>query len=170
MILTVKTLRTMRARSERVLEPELLPFLDEKVLPSNWYDEDDFMGLLEALVRILPPQLDIWEWVGAAGAEADFTTVYSAFVQKGRPEFAISRYPRIWRLYHDNGGLEVKLDRDRGTIDGTGYMLQNPNFARLQAGHFRRLLELGGARDVAVRLVRPATGSSPGRWDLAWQV
>ena len=166
----VKALRSMHSDAVEAVPGELRYFLSEKIFPSGWYSEDELMVLLQCLVELLPPRPDIWEWMGAFGAKENFSDIYASAIYPGRPELGLKRYPRIWRLYHDNGRVAVSFpEPGRSTIDISAYLVQRRDFCRLQAGHFQTLLELAGARDVEVQAVQIAAGSRPARWRLRWK-
>ena len=165
----VKVLRANRERALEVLPRHLHSYLHEKILITNWYPDDDFMGLIRALIEVIPdPGTDVWEWIGHYAARGDFVDIYSAMIVRGRPAETLRRYPRTWRLYHDDGVVKVKVRRNGAKLLISQYLVTLEEFCRLQTGHFVKVLELAEARDVKVRNTRVASGLEPASWDVSW--
>src|SRR2546428_2763305 len=56
------------------LPPQLHRYLDEALLPSGWYPEQDYVALLEVLVAKMNPATvggNVWAFLGRAAAQRD---------------------------------------------------------------------------------------------------
>lgn len=166
----VKALRKLRAVALAVLPEHVHSYLDTRILISSWYSEADFLELLRGLEKVIPdPGMDKFEWIGRLGARSDFTGVYAGTILKGRPLETLRRYPRMWRLYHDSGKVEVEAGETGGQVTISHYLVTFEEFCRVQNGHFAELLTLVGAADVTVRNTRIGSDSEPGCWEINWK-
>lgn len=169
----VKALRNERGVVRSALAPELRSYLGQRVLVSRWYPQADFMDLASALVAILPDQgMDPWEWMGRRGARTDFSDTYSMMIRHGDPLETLQRYPRVWRLYHDAGRLEIAItgtESARVEVYGTALATRS-EFCRLQGGHLSEMLDMVGAEVVKVENTRVATGADAACWSVSWTI
>lgn len=169
----VKALRHYREESERVLPERLHRYLDQKILVSEWYPDDEFIELIAAMAKVLPAAArrdDLWEWIGAQGAEANLGRgVYAALVRPNDPIRTLQRYPAIWRMHHDSGEAKVRVISERRVeLEVRHHLLRHEGFRRLQSGYSGKIAELAGAGAPTVSL---RTEGSPVRvaiWDIAW--
>lgn len=170
----VKALRADRERAVAALPPELRHYVESKsrVWPSEWYSEDDLMGLLRTAATLAPDSvIDAWEWLGRQSARIDFAGTYASLVKPGNPAVTLGRYPTIWRLYHDAGVASVEpTGEDRATVEIDHYLTTFDDFCRLMTGHLAELLLIGGAAESEVRTVRVADAEGPARWQARWSL
>ena len=166
----VKTLRVNRSAASKLLPPRLHPYLSSRIQVSDWYPEEDFFELLEALTRVVPdPGMDVWEWVGRMGAKSDFSDIYSLVIRQRDPLGTLQDYRRVWNLYHDSGEVEVFLDGPgRARVDIRHFLTSKPEFCRLQTGHIAEVVQLAGASRVDVLNTRISAGDRAARWQVRW--
>jgi hypothetical protein len=167
----VATLDYVRARHgddgyRRVLEavtPAARQMIKGVVLPSTWYP------IGPALFEPTQAVCDLfhggdprgaWE-VGRASAESALTGIYKALLVFVSPRTVVERGPGILSNYYRPLKIEVKQ------IDTSKFRLEmaldepSPVFDRRVAGWAERALEMAGAKDLAVDIVRSAASGAP---------
>jgi hypothetical protein len=167
----VRFLRANRARALETLKPELHRYLDERILQSSWYPEEDFLALLHAHARILDaPATKVYEMMGAVGARYDLTGVYKNLLRPNDPGGTLANGAVVWRNYHDTGDIESKLLGPRRVhVDVLGYPFRDREFCRLNTGYFEEALKLSGAVSVHIRhIMCTARGDDHCAWDARW--
>lgn len=173
-ITVVKALRSAPEQAAETLPQDKQHYLTEIIFPSRQYPTADLLVLLDALVEILPPRPDQWEWLGTQGAESDFKGTYSALIRRGRPMQTLALFPKIWRLYHDEGVASMReVDERTAELEVRGSIFRHPGFVRLHSGHLQAICELAGARDVTVSVVRQPSpedeADAVARWRVHWR-
>ena len=167
----VKSLRRDRDEILPTLPEHLATYFDTRVLVSRWYPEDDFLALATALAQRLPDtEGDPFEWIGRQGARNDFGDTYSMMIRPGDPLETLQRYPRVWRLYHDAGRLDIAITGNtsaRVEVFGT-QLVTRPEFCRIQGGHLAGMLDMVGAEGVSIENLRIAEGHDPAAWAVRW--
>ncbi|HVU03825.1 MAG TPA: DUF2378 family protein [Polyangiaceae bacterium] len=170
----VRVLRKNKDAARALLPPELHRYLEDRLLSSSWYPEEDYLTLLLALGRVLSPLVsgDVWSFLGHQGAVKDFTGIYSSVIRHGDPWGALSHLNAIWHIYRDSGTLS--LDR---TGPGSARVLLRdyptacPEVCGTVSGYLRAVVELSGGTDVKVVLLRaPRMDVGPSEWSLEFGV
>ncbi len=90
------------------LDPE-----DQKALrglvPVAWLDFEIGRRLDDAIVKVLGGgRPEVFERLGAASADANLTTVHSAFIAHGDPQAFLAKAPQIYRMYYQTGRREYE--------------------------------------------------------------
>ncbi len=176
MLNVVKSLRALGKDRAMARVPEALHrFLQERILPSSWYAEEDHLVLMRVLGEMLKaahPDLgeDVFVWMGRAGAQTDMATVYSSVMQGATPETALRRGATLWQSYHDTGSAQVKvLGPGKGRLELTGYALPSAELCRTLQGWLAGFLAAGGAADVRIAETACRTKGDPSCvWDVEW--
>jgi hypothetical protein len=150
------------------LPPRLRRYLDEPLLPSGWYPEEDYVGLLEVLASKMDPATvggNVWSFLGRAAAMRDLagdqdstpppsrtpsSGLYRQFVKMeptNPPEFFL-RARKLWQLYHDTGTLD--LHRRTGTdvvvLRLSGYDFAFRGLVESQTAYFLEFARLSGLK------------------------
>ncbi|HMJ14349.1 MAG TPA: hypothetical protein VK524_23195 [Polyangiaceae bacterium] len=170
----VKVLRANRDVAATLVPAPLHGYFHDRLLPNNWYPEEEYKVLLLVVGRILAPLItsNVWEFLGEQGASRDFARTYASFVRIGDPRGSLLLSGRIWSLYRDTGRLEVLLDPENGLRTEArallyDYELACPEIAGTITGYFRTLVRLSGGRDVRVELVKARPyKQGPSEWTL----
>lgn len=175
-VLLVKALRAQRDRAAEVLAPRLRAYLEERVLVSSWYPEEDYVELLRGLRKIMhegDPRA--YEAMGAVSARVDLTGLYKHQLHEGDPAKTLRRGVQVWPSYHDTGRMELSLQDEpgstrRATLDLAGYAMACEETCRVNTGWIHTQLSMAGARDVEVVHTRCAgKGEAVCRWEAKWQ-
>jgi hypothetical protein len=168
MLHVVKALRVRRNHVEALLPERLRHYLEEKILVASWYPAEDLLDLLRTLVHFVPKGIgNAWWWMGEQGARSDLAEVYAAMVQKGNAWATMQRLPRLWRLYHDAGKVEVGVaGSTRAQVILTEVAFVQEDFGQLVAGYLCQMLRTVGA-EGGVKLLA-SSGSKGARWLVEW--
>jgi hypothetical protein len=165
---TVKFLRSRKEQARAMLPPELHKYLHERILASSRYPEDDLVGLLRVLVRLLPgDERAAWESIGERAAETHFAGPFEVFI-RGGPRHVVESFEALWRLQHDTGRWTVSLlpDQPCGEAHLYDFAVGMPEYGPLMTGYSRRVLRMAGARSTDCELLR--SDASTATWRLAW--
>ena len=176
MLNVVKSLRALgKDKALARLPAALHRYLQERILPSSWYPEEDHLALLRVLGELLKaasPDLgeDVFGWMGRAGAQTDMASVYANVMAGTTPETALRRGATWWQSYHDTGSAQVKVVRPgKGRLELTGYALPSPELCRTLQGWLGGFLAAGGAGDVSIAEKACRTRGAPSCvWDIEW--
>ncbi|MEM1202042.1 MAG: hypothetical protein AAGN66_02310 [Acidobacteriota bacterium] len=171
MLAVVELLRERRDHVEPLLDEGSRPYLDRQILVASWYPAQDFMSLLRTMTHFVPAAAgDPWTWLGGHSAGTDLANIYSAMVQPGNPWGTLQRLPRLWRLYHDAGKVEVGVQGStRAQVVLSEFPMATEDFCRWMAGYLGEMLRLSGGRGIVAKTLRSAGPSHPARWLLTWE-
>ena len=152
MVNAVKALRLKKDEARAILPPELHHYLVDRMLISSWYPEEDLLGLLKALNKILPDQgMDVYEFMGLMSARADLSGVYSNMFRPGDPVGSLKRGSVIWQSHHDTGKLElVEASAESAVIRLAGFALPSRELCGTIRGWIREHIATAGGGDVVV--------------------
>ncbi len=171
LINAVKALRALREEARRVLPEHLHWYLNQRILLSSWYPEEDFVQLLRALARLIPDTgMDPYEYMGRFVARVDLAGVYAHLIRKGDPVTTLRRTSVIWGLYHDTGKEEV-VDAGENHIVTQISGFEHPS--RESCGTVRgwnaELAVMAGAKNVKiVHSECVLDGASACRFEMSW--
>jgi len=170
----VKALRALRKDSEAKLPAMLRHYLDERVIVSDWYSEEDYRVLILTLGELIADKVpgNVWEFLGEEGAKAQLGATYAPVVTKGDPLRTLKRAPMTWALYHDTGRVKVDIDETRRTarVELHGYPIACPRICASTTGYLRQLLIQSGTRTATVGMtVCPRPEEGPVIWVAAWE-
>src|SRR5688572_30066729 len=134
----VKALRALRTDSEAKLPAVLQHYLNERLIVSEWYAEEDYRVLILTLGELIADKVpgDVWEFLGEEGARAQSAATYAPVVTKGDPVRTLKRAPMTWALYHDSGRVKVDIDEGRRTarVELHGYPIACPRICASTTG------------------------------------
>jgi len=171
MIHIVKFLRTRKEEARALLPERLRPYLQERLLPSAWYPEEDHIELCRALAKVLPdPGMDVYEFIGEFGARADLSGMYKHLLRPGDPAGTLQKGVVIWQTYHDTGLYRVALDGPSAAhVELVSFGAPTPEICLTLRGWNRSLLRMAGAKDVTVEETRCVhRGDVYCRWEIRW--
>lgn len=167
----VDALNVSRELALELLPERLKHYLDETLLVSGWYPEEDHYGLLLVIAKIYYREgKDVWFWIGRRAARHDLTRLYQAMVQIGRPFNTMRRFPKIWRLYRTAGYLKVQtIGSTKGVVRLYDYPFMTPDTSRLMAGYLAETIQLSGGVNVLVNpTARGHSVGAPTIWTVSW--
>lgn len=169
MLPIVKALRINRDLVKPLLADHLQKYLEEKVLPTEWYPADDQQELFQTLGRAF--SVPDFERFGMFLASEQLTGFYRAFLVTGDGERTLRGMAQLWRMNYDTGVMSVVTTpgHARVELDDFPYVAE-PN-CEVLSGYMRRALELAGMRQIGVRH-GPCTahGEKTCVWELDFSV
>ena len=172
MLNAVKALRGEKEKARQLLPQHLHCYLDERIMVSGWYPEEDQLELIRALAQVLPASgTDVYEFMGRFTAQHDLAGLYGHMLRPGDPEGTLRRAAAIWQSYHDSGRLTVAFTGPgmaRLTI--TGYGLPSSEMCRLLLGWYGELVRITGAHDVEIAEMQCRNRNDPACvWEVKWK-
>lgn len=172
LVKVIKSLRSQREQAKKVLPEKLHHYLDERVLATAWFEEEDYLELMRALSKLLPdPGIPVWEFMGRESAREDFEDLYKSLVRENDPAATLKGFETLWDLRHDTGQVEIILEGPgKARIDLTDYALVSREICQSIQGHLWGTLHRGGAEEIELRkaLCR-ARGDDQCRWEARWR-
>jgi hypothetical protein len=164
----VKALRMSRERALALLPKHLHHYLDEQILISTWYPEDDELALLRALVAIVRFGDDPWFTMGRATGQTNLRGVYRNQIIVGDPGRTLRVVGAFWRNAHDTGEMSATFDGERkATAVLRGYARPAKEICGVVRGFLFEMVSLSGGKEVSVTHPRCVIDGAP---DCAWQV
>lgn len=131
----VQALRADETVARSLLAPELIHYLSDHIVPTNWYPDADWIELLRALARIVPPEnapLGPYVMFGRLAALRDLADNQNGAPIAARTETGgvyrqlitgpldpvswMRRMTKVWSLYHDTGVAELLRDPSRPNV------------------------------------------------------
>ena len=152
------------------LDPEDRGALDN-VLPVAWLEFELGKRLDDAIVRVLGGgRAEVFERLGEASAEANLTSVHSAFLTSGDPHAFLEKAPQIYNMYYQTGRREYERT---GEKEGVLTTYEAETFSKPDCltviGWYKRALEMCGATNP--RIVEDecrARGANVCRYRVSW--
>jgi uncharacterized protein (TIGR02265 family) len=168
----VKMLRAAgRERAAAVLPKSHHHYLEERILVSNKYPEEDHVELLRAIARLMPPAPDPWLVLGHGSARSDLNGLYRAHLRPGDPRRTLASAQALWRNYHDTGEMTVAFDGDHdATLRLRAFVAPARELCLINIGYFSELVTMAGGRDVrCVEAGCVVKGAAECSWTVAWR-
>ncbi len=153
------------------LGPEDRGTLDN-VLPVAWFEFELGKRLDDAIVQVLGGgRAEVFERLGEASAEANLTSVHSAFLAPGDPHAFLGKAPQIYNMYYQTGRREYERTGEKEgvltTFEAETY--SKPDCLTVM-GWYRKALEMCGATNP--RIVEDecrARGGEVCRYRVSWR-
>lgn len=167
----VKMLRAAgRERAAALLPASLHNYLDERILVSNRYPEEDHVGLLRALAQLMPPAPDPWLVLGRGSARADLNGLYRAHLRPGDPRRTLESAPALWRNYHDTGDMTASFGGPHeATLRLRAFVAPARELCLINIGYFTELVTMAGGRDARCAEVGCVVlGAVECSWTVTW--
>jgi hypothetical protein len=166
------------------LPENVQPYITQRVLPSRWYPEEDWVALLEAFASLLelnrskiahwPKGLDVWEFIGRGSVDEFAKGPYNTFLGPGPVSLRLQHFGSFWSLRHNTGSIEIEHgDDDRSAaLRLRGYSKVSTNQCRVIEGSIWRFLNYNRSSDEEIRVQKAACkseGSDHCCWQISWQ-
>ena len=166
----VKLLRANRERALALLPARLHHYLQERLLVSSWYPEDDQIELLRVIAKMMPPAPNPFIVMGLTTAQADLTGIYRNYLRPDDPQRTLSAAGGLWRNYHDSGEMSASNEGPSGAVVRLrGYQAACGEMCRVVEGYLTGCARVAGARDVrTTKLTCCLDGAPECSWRLAW--
>lgn len=166
----VKVLRSRRERALGVLPAHLHSYLDERILVSSWYAEEDQLGLLRAIASMMPRVPDPYITMGQGTARSDLTGIYKHQLRAGDVARTLTFAGALWRNAHDTGEMTTHVESP-GAISMRlcDYGAVSREMCRVCSGYFAEVVWLAVAKPADVQhLECRVDGAAACVWRVRW--
>ncbi len=167
----IKALRLKKDLARTVLPKHLHRYLEERIMVSSWYPEEDLFEILHALAKILPdPGMDTYEFMGRIVARTDLGGIHAHLIRLGDPATTLRRASFTWGLYHDTGKKDVVESGDDYVVtEIAGYEHPSRENCGTIKGWNHELAVMAGGKDVkVVHTECVLDGASACRFRVTW--
>jgi len=171
LIAVVKWLRHERTASQRLLPAHLQHYLDERVLVSSWYPEEDLLELIRALARILPlGGGDVYEQIGRFGAREQLAGLYRHLLEGGDELSLPRRGLVLWQTQHDSGRLSMAIEGPGAArLEIADYALPSREMCGILLGYTAEMFAMAELKEPSVRKQScRLDGAGLCSWRCAW--
>lgn len=166
----VKFLRSQRDAARRLLPEPLHRYLDERLNVAAWYPEEDMIGLVQALAKLLPRSAeDPLILIGRLNARSHLQGTYAHLLKDASPSTLPVRAVALWKTMHDTGEFQLRVDEASADARLSGYGHPTAEMCAMLAGYLLELFVVAGAADVKIdEIACCRRGASACRWQIAW--
>jgi hypothetical protein len=166
----VRFLRAQREKAETLLPTSLLHYLDERVSPAAWYPEEDLVGLIRVMLRLIPGSRDeVLEEMGRITARAHLERTYSHLIEGGDLRNLRIRAFSLWSAMHDSGELRMtEQEPGRVRLELSGYGHPSEELCKISRGYILEVLRLNGISAQAEKIACAVRGERACVWDLRY--
>ena len=149
---TVRFLRTRKEAARARLPERLHHYLETTLQVGQWYPEQDFLALLEALADLLGAGPGVLEQIGRAAAAEHLSGIYRHLTLEGSDPLGLAlRTFTLWSTMHDTGRMRaIDTSPTGATFALEGYAHPSPAMCGTLTGYFAEALRLAGL-DAEVR-------------------
>lgn len=175
MVEIVKFLRSRKEEAREILPPHLQHYLNTRILATSWHSEEDYLGLMRAVVELWPEPsergVSKFEDASRGTTEAFFEGPYKALVRSGDPGRSLASLGALWRLRHDTGEFEVSPEGEgEARVVLRDYALIEPEACELTQGTLWGLVHHSGGKGIEIEHTRcRARGDEACEWRLEWR-
>jgi hypothetical protein len=159
----VKMVRHVRKqRAFPPLRPESEALLNDRILPTEWYSHEAFLGLIQFAFEVLLGRSEQKAMeMGTAGGRIQLLGPHRAFVDEGDQLASAWAMRHMWRLNFNFGDLRAERDANGVRYALTGYEDVPLAHAYMIAGWARAGVQLAGPGECNIEILeRPWQGGS----------
>lgn len=151
-----------RMRTFVPLRADVEALLDERILATEWYSHEAFLGLVQfAFDHMLGRNEHKTLEMGTAGGRAQLLGPHRAFVYEGDQLASAWAMRHMWRISFNFGDLRAERDQTGVRYDLFGYDDVPPAHAFMIAGWARAGAQLAGPGEANVEILeRPWQGAA----------
>ena len=163
----VKFIRSKREEGRRALPEQLHDYLNQRVSPSAWYPEEDLLGLIRAMLALIPgPSSETLQLMGQVTAREHYEGIYSHLMEGGA---GASSTFALWSAQHDTGKLRVTREGPQATrIDLVGYANPSLEMCAIIGAYVVEVLRLGGLNASGEKIACQLSGDESCSWRCSW--
>lgn len=168
----VKFLRRHREAARAALPPALHHYLEERVLPTSWYPEEDLVGLLRVMAPMIGEGGDgAFELMGRITVREHMDGVYERLLKGGDPLNVARRASALWQTQHDTGRLAIRDSAPgRARFELADYGYPTREMCVVVTGYIHEALVASGFAGLAIRKTRCILdGHETCVWECTWQ-
>jgi hypothetical protein len=166
----VKFLRKQREQALALLPKGLHRYLDEPVSVAAWYPEEDMIGLVRVLAKLLPAGgEDPLAQIGRLNARMHLQGTYAHLLGDARPSVLPVRAVALWRSMHDTGEFKLAVDKDHAEARLADYGHPTLEMCTMLGAYLMELFVLAGASSAkADEVACCRAGARECRWRIEW--
>jgi len=145
----VRFLRSRKERARELLPSGLHHYLDGRIQESSWYPEEDLVGLLEAMLPLMPGEReDVLREMGVQSARDHLDGVYR-HLRFDSIDAIPRRAVALWGSQHDTGRFDVATTA-AGEVVMTVRDFGHPSetLCGILGGYFVETIRMTGATNV----------------------
>jgi hypothetical protein len=166
----VRFLCAQREKAETLLPTSLLHYLDERVSLAAWYPEEDLVGLIRVMLRLIPGARDeVLEEMGRVTAREHLERTYSHLIEGGDLRNLRIRAFSLWSAMHDSGELRMtEQEPGRVRLELSGYGHPSEELCKISRGYILEVLRLNGIVAEARKIACSVRGEPACIWDFRY--
>lgn len=129
----------------------------------SWITEKSYANLAAAIDQAYGRgDFSLCRWIGSYQAKVSIPLFYKVFIRFGNPGFVLKRSSSLWSRMHDTGKMELVIsDRNNATVRLSDKDYPHKAHCALVMGYCQAVMELSGARSVAVTETRCCCDGAP---------
>jgi hypothetical protein len=168
MLPLVKGLRSTVKNARELLRPELHRYLDERILVTSWYPEEEHLELL----RVVGGAMGIgpggsYVPMGVVLAQFELGGVYRGSLRPGDAERTLRAFVNLWPQNHDTGAMELTERREGGdALSLADYAMPAREVCDIVTGYVIEGLRMADVKVVATHPKCRARGAAICIWDI----
>jgi len=166
----VKFLRSQRAAALELMPESLRHYLDERINLAAWYPEEDMIGLVRVLARLMPKSdEDPLVLIGRINARQHVKGAYSHLFNSSDLATLPRRAIALWKSMHDSGDFRVVMGDGEATAEIAGYAYPSPEMCVMTRPYLEELFRASGIEKIHVEKRACCLESdSACRYHVAW--
>lgn len=166
----VKYLRSRRDEALEALPEHLHHYLDDRIDVATWYPEEDRIGLVRALTKLMPSDgRDPLETIARINARQHEARVYSHLLKDAEPAALPIRASALWKAMHDAGDLRIQMGEGTAEVELSGWDAPSHELCTMVGPYLSELFALSGLQDVTSEKTTCVREGAPCcRWQLSW--
>jgi len=163
----VKFLRSRKDEARAILPAELQHYLGEKISVSGWYPEEDLLGLIRVMLRLVPDNhKEALEMMGAFTARSHGEGVYAHLLEGGGSS---TKSFALWSSMHDSGRLRLTNEgANSARFDLVDYGLPSPEMCQIVGAYIRETYRVAGRIAEVTKTSCVRQGDPVCSWTCSW--
>jgi predicted hydrocarbon binding protein len=167
----VRFLRHHKDAARASLPPTLHHYLEERVLPTDWYPETDLVAMMRAMAPLLQDAgEDAFVLMGRAAVREHLDGVYEHLLKGARASLG-RRLATLWQTQHDSGRVTTtELGPVKARFELADYGHPTREMCASMRGYVLEMLESAGFSAVEVREIACVLeGARHCGWEACWR-
>ncbi len=167
----VKFLRTQREAALELLPESLRHYLDDQISVASWYPEEDMIGLVRVLAKLMPPgQEEPLVLIGRINARQHIEGVYNHLFESPDLLTLPLRAVALWKSMHDSGDFKIVLDAGEATVELSDYGHPSREMCVMVRPYLEEFFRASGIEKVDVeKQACCLDGASTCRYQVRWE-
>lgn len=159
MLPLVRGLRAGVPDARKAMPAHLHHYLDERIIVSEWYPEEDHLELLQFLGRATGVQSFVP--MGHYLAQFELNGVYKLALHEGDAMRTLRAFVKLWPQNHDTGELELGERRGGVKYTLTDYALPSREICEIITGYIAEGIRMSIDQTVRVAHTRCRANGAP---------